>query len=177
MYELIQDQSQRITFVMIDSLGIEVAGLVGALTIEISKAGGAFAPAAGAQGEIGDGWYYYDLTAGEVDTLGPLSVKVEGAGALQQNLEYIVLSRNVGCTPYTYTITDSVTLNPIPDVQVWFSTDVAGANTVWTGFTDAFGVARDANANRPCLDAGTYFVWAQRVGYTPDAFPDTEVIP
>jgi hypothetical protein len=162
---------------MIDALGIEVAGLAGALTIEISKAGGAFAPDAGAQGEIGDGWYYYDLTAGETDTLGPLSVKIEGAGALQQNLEYIILSRNVGCTPYTYTVTDSVTLQPIPGVQVWFSTDLAGTNVVWSGYTDAFGVARDAGNNLPCIDPGTYYVWLQKVGFTPDAYPDIEVVP
>ena len=59
------DQQNLVTFVMIDGSGGEVSGLSGSLSIEISKNGGAFASAAGAQAEISNGWYSYLATAGE----------------------------------------------------------------------------------------------------------------
>jgi hypothetical protein len=89
-----KDEQNRITFVMADAAGNEVAGIGdGNLTIEISKSGGAFVASAGTNTEIGDGWYTYLATANEADTVGTVSVKVDGAGAVQQNLEYVVQSR------------------------------------------------------------------------------------
>lgn len=80
-----------------------------------------------------------------------------------------------GAINFTYTVTSSTTGLPIEGVEVWFSTDVAGANIVWKGDTDAFGIARDVNGALPALDAGTYYVWRQRAGYT-FVDPDTEVV-
>jgi hypothetical protein len=60
-------------------------------------------------------------------------------------------------------------------VEVWFTTDAGGANVVWTGVTDTFGVARDANGALPLLDPGTYYVWRQKAGFTASN-PDMEVI-
>lgn len=80
-----------------------------------------------------------------------------------------------GAIAFTYTVTDSVTGLPLDGVQVWFSTDAAGANVVWSGVTDAFGVARDVNLNLPRLNAGTYYVWRQLAGYV-FSDPDTEVV-
>jgi hypothetical protein len=157
---------------MIDAVGTEVAGLGGALTVEISKVGGAFVAGAGAQAETSDGWYEYTLTAGETDTVGPLAIKITGAGAIQQNLYFFVKSAAAGAYEFTYTVTDSVTLLPIEGVHIWVSTDIAGNNVVWSGTTDAFGVARALDSTLPWLDAGTYYFWSQRVGYTfinPDA--------
>ena len=67
---------------------------------------------------------------------------------------------------FTYTVTDSATTNPIADVSVWFSTNVGITNVVWYGSTDAFGVARDANGNKPRLDAGTYFILCRKTGFS-----------
>ena len=35
-----------------------------------------------------------------------------------------------------------------------------------TARTDAFGVARDANGNKPRLDAGTYFILCRKTGFS-----------
>jgi len=175
MYKLTVDQAQLITFVMVDAAGLEVTGLGNAFALEISKNGGAFAFSTGAKAEIGHGWYSYALSAVETDTYGPLSIRVTGAGAVQQNLEYIVEDRLITAIEFTYTITDDVTLLPIEGVQAWFSTDLAGTHVVWSGVTDTFGVARDVNGNLPRLDPGTYFIRRQRAGYI-FADPDTEIV-
>ncbi len=173
---LVLNQDNLITFVMVDVNYAEVAGLGDTFTVEVSKAGGAFVAGTGAKAEIGNGWYSYVLTATECDTIGPLSVRVTGTGCLQQNLEYVVVARTAGCIFFTYTVVDSATAFPIPNVDIWVTTDSAGVHVVWRGYTDAFGVARDSHGNLPCLDPGTYYFWKQRVGYIDDDNPDVEVV-
>jgi hypothetical protein len=136
---------------------------------------GAFAPSAGVKGEISDGWYHYTCTAGEADTIGPVSIFITGAGIIQQNLEYVVEERNIEAYEFTYTVTDAVTTDPIFGVRVWFSTDVNGLHVVWQGSTDTFGVARDEFGELPRLDAGTYYVFRHSVGYV-FADPDVELV-
>jgi hypothetical protein len=77
---------------------------------------------------------------------------------------------------FTYTVTSSTTGLPVEGVDVWVSTDVAGSNIIWRGTTNAFGIARDIYNHLPALDPGTYAFWNQKPGYTPDAFPDIEVV-
>lgn len=95
------------------------------------------------------------------------------------NLDFEILGdydqNTLGTLPYTYTITNSVTSAPIDGVRVDFATDAAGQYVVWTGFTDAFGVARDQAGNLPRLDPGTYYIYRQKAGFT-FADPDTEVV-
>ncbi|MDX1418095.1 MAG: hypothetical protein R3293_28090, partial [Candidatus Promineifilaceae bacterium] len=69
-----------------------------------------------------------------------------------------------GAIEYTYTIDDGT--NPIEGVEVWISTDSGGSNIVWSGVTDASGIARASNDEKPWLDAGTYYGWAQKTGYS-----------
>ena len=167
-------QSNLITFVMIDINGSEVAGLGTGFVLSLSKNGGAFSASAGTKAEISNGWYSYTSTAAESDTTGTVSIKVTGAGALQQNLEYVVKARNILGVDYTYTVDDGT--DPIEGAQVWITLDIGGNNTAWTGVTDAFGVARDSiNGELPFLDPGTYYFWTQKTDY---AFtnPDTEVV-
>lgn len=76
---------------------------------------------------------------------------------------------------FTYTVTSSVTGLPIEGVRVTISTDIAGANMIWGGDTDVFGVARDDFAELPRLDPGTYYFWSQKGGFT-FVNPDTEVV-
>jgi hypothetical protein len=169
------DQVNFIVFVLIDNTGAEVSGLGSGFTLEISKNGGAFAPSAGTKAEISNGWYSYEATAGEADTLGPVAIKVTHASIIQQNLEYIVEQRTPGASYFTYTVRDTVTTNPIQGVEVWITTDVAGVNVIWNGDTDTFGAARDDDGDLPLLDPGTYYFWSQKAGYTfPN--PDTEIV-
>lgn len=170
------DNVNTITFVLVDSSNIEVAGIGNAFTLEISKNGGAFAPSAGAKSEIGDGWYKYEATAAEADTIGTISINIIHASTVQQNLEYVVEQRTAGAVSYTYTVNDTVTFNPIPGVEVWITTDVAGNNVVWNGYTDTFGIARDESGALPLLDPGTYQFWNKKPGYS-FANPDVETVP
>jgi hypothetical protein len=169
------NQQNRISFVMVDASGNEVAGLGSGFTLEIAKNAGAFAGSAGTKAEISDGWYTYLATAAEANTIGVVAIKVTGAGAVQQNLEYVVGQRTSGSIAFTYTVTDSVTANPIEGVAVWITTDIAGSNVIWTGNTDTLGVARDGSGQLPYLDPGTYYFWSQKVGYS-FTNPDTETV-
>ena len=75
-----------------------------------------------------------------------------------------------GAVEYTYTIDDGT--DPVEGVEIWIATDSAGSNVIWSGVTDAFGIARASDNQKPWLDAGTYYGWAQKGGYS-FANPDT----
>jgi hypothetical protein len=172
---LFRSQKARISFVMVDALYQEVSGLGGTPVIHISKNGGPWVLSTGLKGEIGFGWYYYDFSAIETDTVGPLAIYVTGAGCIQQNLEYVVEQRNAGACPFTYTLINSITLLPIPGAEVWFCTDPACTNVVWYGTTDAFGVVHDSMGLLPFLDPGTYYLKRHKAGFT-FAITDIEVV-
>lgn len=162
---------------MVDGNYTEVAGLGAAINMFISKNGGAFAPCAGDITEISNGWYTYYATIAEANTIGPIAIRAIGAGTIQQNLEYVVQQRNSGCIPFTYTVTSSVTLLPLPNVEVWVSTDAAGTHIIWNGVTDAAGIAKDIDGNLPCLDAGTYYFRKHEPGMIDDDAPaDPEIV-
>lgn len=169
MDTLTLNQANLITFVMVDSGGIEVAGLGTTFTVQVAKNTGAFAASAGTKAEISDGWYGYTLTAGECDTVGALSVKVTGAGCVQQNLSYFVGGANAGAVPFTYTLTSTEDSAPIAGAAVWVTTDSAGSNTIASGTTDAAGEVLFY------LQVGTYYVWRALSGYTFDN-PDVEAV-
>jgi hypothetical protein len=93
------NEIKKVTFVMVDTAGTEVAGLGTGITVQISKNGGAFGASAGTKAEIGSGWYSYTFTTAETDTLGPLAVKITGAGAVQQNILYEVVGSDWSSVP------------------------------------------------------------------------------
>lgn len=132
---------------------------------------------------VANGWYSLELAAGDVDTLGRWSISAVIAGALPVWHELTVLSgpvydefvNGLGTIEFTYTLTNTLTSAPIVGATVRFATDLAGLNTVWTGTTDAAGIARNACSDKPRLPAGTYYVFRTLTGYT-FANPDTEVI-
>jgi hypothetical protein len=173
--DLLQNQVNTITFVLVDSSSLEVTGLGNGFTLQWAKGIGAFAASAGTKGEIGNGWYYYQNAVAECDTPGPVSIVITHASIAQQNLSYVVREPNIGGIEFTYTLTDSGTGDPIEGAEIWITTDLAGSAVVWLGTTDAFGVARDTNDYLPRLDAGTYYVWRQKAGYT-FSDPDTETV-
>ena len=175
MYQLKRNQTQLIDFVLIDIMGNMIDGLGGTFSLSVSKAGGAFNAGAGVKAEISNGWYSYQIPAGEVDTVGPLAIIASGVGTIQQNLMYVVESYVVGARDFNYTVTDSGTGLPIEGVTIYITTDVAGLAIVWNGTTDGLGVARDDNGELPLLYPGTYYVWRMKYGYN-FTDPDTEVI-
>lgn len=161
-----KNQPNTILFVMVDSSGSEVTGLGSGYTLQLSKAGAAFAASTGTKSEIALGWYKYISTTAEANTSGPIAIVVTGAGAIQQNLEYFIEDRVVTAIEFTYTVTNTVGGLPIEGVYVLFATDPAFANNVWAGYTDVFGVARDGNDDLPRLVAGTYSVRLRKPGFT-----------
>lgn len=158
-------QQNLATFVLVDGAGNEVAGLGNTFAVYISKGAGGMAAALGTRGEKGLGWYWYLGTVLDADTIGPISLAIQAIGTVQQNLEYVCGCRTPSAVPYTYTVTDDVTALPVADVLVSISVDMAGLNLIWTGQTDIFGVARDANGQLPLLVAGTYYFWRQKPGW------------
>ena len=75
-----------------------------------------------------------------------------------------------GAIEYAYTIDDGV--DPIEGAEVWITTDSGGNNVIWSGVSDALGIARASDDEKPWLDAGTYYGWAQKTGFS-FSNPDT----
>jgi len=175
-FEWAINHENRIDFVMIDGSGNEVAGLGAALTMFISKNGAAFVAVAGTITEIGLGWYSYLSTVGEADTVGPIAIAATGAGTIQQNLEYVVTSRIQGTTSYTYPVTSLPLNDPVVGAKVEIYTVYPKSGLIWTGYTDAFGHARDEFDALPVLQVGKeYYFWTYKVGLSfPN--PDSETI-
>lgn len=102
-------------------------------------------------------------------------ILIEGVDATDQ-LAIIASGAGSGSAiEFTYTVTNSVGGLPVQGVRVWVTTDIAGANIVWSGNTDTFGVALDDSDQKPFLDAGTYYFWSSKPGYT-FINPDAEVV-
>lgn len=171
MYDWVPNQANRITFVMVDLSDNEVSGLGAGFTLEIGKNGGAFVASAGTKAEMANGWYSYVSTASEADTMGPVSIRVNGAGCKQQNLEYVVSSRAANIVTLTYVLTEPPegTGVPIAGALVIVTTDAAGAHIVTQGETDASGHVVFY------LAAGTYYLWRSKAGYV-FTNPDQEAV-
>lgn len=96
------------------------------------------------------------------------SASAEGA-ARDVNYQYCTEGLGAGAQTFTYTVTDSVSSDPLQGVEVWISTDASGNNIVFSGFTDSNGQVV------AYLDAGTWYVFRAKDGYT-FSNPDVEVI-
>jgi hypothetical protein len=167
----------EVTFVMVDANRQELTGLT--LSVEVRNVGGSFQAASGAWAEISDGWYKYTSSVGEASVLGPVSLRVNAAGAEQQNLEYVVESRAVGVKFYTYRVTDQPAGagNPIAGAYVWVTlTDVENDPAIWTGYSDSNGYAKDSANRNPLVPLGNVYFWKYLPGYTDDDNPDLEVV-
>jgi len=113
----------------------------------LASAGGGSTPSA-----IADAVWDEDLT-GHTDA--------DSAGKMLQDIP----GAQKGAIEYTYTITDAGA-NPIEGAEVWISTDSGGASVIWYGTSDASGIARASNDEKPWLDAGTYYAWVQHGSYS-----------
>ena len=131
-----------------------------------------------AQAEIGMGYYAYYYDAIELDTYDYLTA-VEYVGledvtpkAISGRLDADVHTRatlGAGAIEWTYTLTEQGTGNPIPDADVWISTDIAGSHVIANGRTDANGEVTF------WLDPGTIYCWRQKSGWNFDN-PDEEIV-
>lgn len=163
------NQSNAISFVMINASGVEVPGLGSSPVVRLSKAGGGFAVGTGTLTEIGSGWYRYVASPADCDTVGSLDVAVTAAGCQQQNLDYAVESIIPGAVAFVYTLTNSVDSSPIAGANIWITTDPAGNAVVAAGLTDAAGQVA------PYLAPGTYYIWRSKPGFS-FVNPDVETI-
>jgi hypothetical protein len=87
--------------------------------------------------------------------------------------------RGHGNIEYTYTVrARDESIGPVIEgVDCWITkTNSSTAPVVFRGFTDANGVLRNgATGRKPRLDAGTWFFWCEKSGYTFNN-PDSQVV-
>lgn len=173
MYEWSVGVANETPFVMIDSSGNELTGLT--VAVELRKPGEAsFAAGAGTVDELGDGWYVYTNTAAEANTMGNGALKATAAGALQQNLPFVVKYVNLGnYIEWSYRVTKSGV--PVEGARVRVSMDEAGSVVIWVGMTDADGYARDVYDQHPYLPPGNRYFWPYKSDVN-FVRPDMEVV-
>jgi hypothetical protein len=104
--------------------------------VTISKAGAAFAGAAGAVTEIGLGWYKFVFAAADLDTLGCLAVNVTGTGAdaIMTSHQVTLLDLNVATVAPP---TDGITAGTIAASAIGSSEIADGALTAAKFGSDA----------------------------------------
>ena len=167
----------EVTFVMVNANRQELAGLT--LAVEVRNSGGSFQAAAGSWIELSDGWYSYTSSVGEASVIGPVSVEINATGAEQQNLEYVVEQRTPGVVFFEYRVTDQPggLGNPIAGVYIWVTlTDTENDPSIWRGYTDSNGYAKDEKGRNPLLPLGNVYFWKYLPGWTDDDNPDLEVV-
>jgi len=92
------DVSKTIPFLLCDEVD-HITGKTGLTpTVRISKNGAPFAAPFGTVSEVGHGWYQLRPAAADVDTLGPLLLHAEAAGADPVDLEFQVVAFDVYST-------------------------------------------------------------------------------
>lgn len=84
---------RRLAVLLVDATdGYTAETSVTSPTVEISKNGGTQASGGGTWTEIGDGQYYYEFTAAELDTLGWVAISIRKAGCRDFNAACNVLA-------------------------------------------------------------------------------------
>ena len=78
-------------------------------------------------------------------------------------------SPGAGANEWTYTLTEVGSGDPIPDADVWVTSDAPGTTVIASGRTDQYGVVTFM------LDAGTVYVWRQKSGWN-FTNPDVEAV-
>jgi len=166
----------EVSFVMTDDNGDELSGLT--LSMQIRVTGQSFQAVAGTILEISNGWYSYTCTAAEA-VVGPISVIATASGAVQQNLEYVCEQRTPGWKFWEYRVTDQPggAGNPVPGAYVWVTLASAeNSLTVWEGYTDSNGYAKDTKGRNPLVPLGNVYFWKAKPGWQDVDNPDLEVV-
>lgn len=122
--------------------------------------------------EGGDGMYRVKFSASECDTVGLFQywVMAPGCDTSYQAGYVTYLPTGEGAISWTYTITDTDSSLPIPDVEVWITNDIGGEFIV-------AGPQRSKPDGSTLwhLDPGSYYIWRQKAGYNFNN-PDLEVV-
>jgi hypothetical protein len=154
----------------------DIVSAASGLDSEVSIDGGSFADCTNEAAEIGStGIYKLSLTAAEMNgdaiivqtktsTPGakPFAITVYTAAATwNERLDVAVSSRlSQGAGALTRTVGLTAGGNPVEGASIWVSTDAGGANIVAGPLvTSSMGIVT------LLLDAGSYFVWAQKDGF------------
>ena len=188
------ETDRNIYFIAVDSADLKtrLTGLA-AFTVYYSRDGGAAAAyAAPSVAELDavnmPGVYALTidtdttLTAGHSSEEYVVHITHAGMNPITRAIDIYSVIIPAGGIEFTYTLLSTAGGNPpIEGADIWFSTDNPTGSPndvvsiVWRGVTDAFGVARDGLGALPLLDAGSYYVWRQRAGWT-FTNPDIEVV-
>ena len=135
--------------------------------------------------EIGHGYYRLDIpdAASATGAVSGTLIIVDGSSTpavLPTTVDYQLVDRilfTAGAIEVTYTMytDEDAETGLIEGVEIFITTDSGGTNVIWAGTTDANGVLRESGGSKPWLDAGTYYFWRKKSGYT-FTNPDTEVV-
>lgn len=144
---------------------------------EVSKDGGSFVDCINEAIEIGSsGIYKLTLTADEMNADVIAIITKTTTTDAKSSVTVIYTSKSqideiggAGAIPWTYTLTDSETGDPIADADIWVTSDEAGEHVIASGRTNQNGMVTFY------LDAGTVYVWRQKSGWN-FVNPDTEVV-
>ena len=123
MSVVFQNATYNRTFIMVQSSD-HITPLTGASpTVLLSKGGGAFAAAAGAVNEIGNGWYNVALTVADTNTVGELSYHCTAAGGDDSDFADQVVSSlplpvppslpQLTCGPVTFSYATWIAMFPL----------------------------------------------------------------
>ena len=138
-HELTQSQSaEPIVFLMIDST-LHIAGKTTlAPTVTISKNGAGFFAPAGAVTEIGAGWYKIAGNATDTNTLGPLIVHADAAGADPVDMLFQVVKQNRRTASMDLVLQKTTNITGFNDIA---DTDIVTAGAITTAGGKVSGVA------------------------------------
>jgi hypothetical protein len=78
---------------------------------------------------------------------------------LDQKVSLTNSSPGAGAIQFTYTLTEALTSIPIPDADVWATSDSAGNTVLASGVTNGSGQVTFY------LDPGTVYIWRQKPGW------------
>jgi hypothetical protein len=110
-----------------------------------------------------DGFYQAILTYDSISTITAFYL-INGAESTPG-----IGTLSSGAITWSYTLTNSIAGLPIPNADVWVTTDLNGTNVIASGRTDNYGAVTFL------LDAGTVYVWRRKAGFN-FVNPDMEVV-
>jgi hypothetical protein len=109
----------------------------------------------------------WDALSSALTTPGSIGKRI--VDYLDAKISLVGGSAGAGAITWVYTLTSSVTGDPIGQADVWVTTDSAGSNVIASGTTSDLGTVTFY------LDAGTYYFWRSKSGWN-FSNPDTEVV-
>ena len=117
------------------------------VTVNLSKAGGAFSAAAGAITEVANGWYYIALTVADTNTAGDLVFNCTASGCDNTDFDDQVTPQDIG----QHRVAKNIALANFMFLMVGSSDHVTGK----TGLTITATRSIDGSAFQACANAAS----------------------